>query len=212
MTSEAFAPQQQRSRRTLARLLQAAVDMLEEHGLGGATIPRVAAAAGVAPASVYRRFRDKDALYRAAFLAVLERSAEANRARLRAAPVAQRTLEQVAGDLVGAVVRQYRTNPGLLRALVRFLETDTDVAFRKAAVGYVAGNIRDLGDVLLTYRDRITHPNPERAVIFALLNVATVVEVRMLEQASVWDAVLPISEGEMEAELTRAFLAYLTTR
>jgi hypothetical protein len=78
-----------------------------------------------------------------------------------------------------------------------------------AGLGYVAANIRELGDVLLTFRDRIAHPNPERAVLLGLLSVATVIEVRSLEQPSMWAEVLPISDEEMQAELTRSFIAYL---
>src|SRR5271165_2982790 len=59
-----LAPQQDRSRESLRRLLQAATEVLEEKGLEGATIPRIAARAGLSPGAVYRRFRDKDALLR----------------------------------------------------------------------------------------------------------------------------------------------------
>jgi hypothetical protein len=34
------------------------IDILESHGLEGATIPRIAARAGVVPAGIYRRFKD----------------------------------------------------------------------------------------------------------------------------------------------------------
>lgn len=212
MTTDTLAPQQERSRQALARLLKATIETLEKHGLSGTTIPRVAAAAGMAPASVYRRFRDRDALYRAAFLAVLEQSAEAKRSALQPRSIKKRTLKGAAGELVAAIVRQYREHPGLLRALIRFVETDEDPAFRKKALGYVAANIRELGDVLLTFRDRIAHRDPERAVLFGLLSVATVIEVRSLEQPSMWAEVLPISDEEMQAELTRSFIAYLQCR
>jgi AcrR family transcriptional regulator len=41
--------------------------VLAKHGLEGATVSRIAAAAGLSPANVYRRFPDKDALMRAVF-------------------------------------------------------------------------------------------------------------------------------------------------
>ncbi len=66
--------------------------------------------------------------------------------------------------------------------------------------------------MLLTFRDRIAHRDPERAVLFGLLSVATVIEVRSLEQPSMWAEVLPISDEEMQAELTRSFIAYLQCR
>src|SRR5579863_7788210 len=65
---------QARSRDSLNRLLGAAVDVLDEHGLKGATIPRIAARANVSPGTVYRRFRDKDALLREVCLRMLEQN------------------------------------------------------------------------------------------------------------------------------------------
>jgi hypothetical protein len=53
MTEGFFLPQQQRSGETLARLITATLVTLEEHGLEGATISRIASVAKIAPASVY---------------------------------------------------------------------------------------------------------------------------------------------------------------
>lgn len=205
-------PQQQRSRETLSRLLTATIGMLEEYGLNGATIPRIADAAGVAPASVYRRFRDKDALYRAAFLQALETSAEATRKTMRIESFKDQTLEGVAGALVSAVLKQYRVSPGVIRALLRFVEDDTDKAFRKRTLTIISGNFERIIEVLLKFRAQITHPNPRRAVIFALLSMVTAVEVRTLEEVSLWRELLPISDKDLHRELTRSLLAYLQSR
>ena len=205
-------PQQQRSRETLSRLLAATIDMLEEYGLSGATIPRIADAAGVAPASVYRRFRDKDALYRAAFLQALETSAEATRKTMRIESFKDQTLEGVAGALVSAVLKQYRVSPGVIRALLRFVEDDTDKAFKKRTLAIISGNFERIIEVLLKFRAQIAHPNPRRAVIFALLSMVTAVEVRTLEEVSLWRELLPISDKELHRELTRSLLAYLQSR
>ncbi len=208
MKRDSLAPQQDRSRKTLARLLDATIAALERDGLKGTTIPRVAAAAGVASASVYRRFRDRSALLRAAFLHALEQSVQSE-GPFEPASISTRTLDVAVSGLVGAISRQYREHPGLLRALIRFVETDTDEAFRKKALGYVADSFLKAGDVLLLFRDRITHTNPERAVLFGLLTVGTILEVRALEEISMWHELLPISDEEMEAELTRSLLGYL---
>ena len=208
MKSDSLAPQQERSRKTLARLLNATVVTLESEGLKGTTIPRIAGAAGVAAASVYRRFRDRDALLRAAFLAALERSVHLE-GPFEPASINTGSLDEVATGLVAAISRQYREHPGLLRALIRFIETDTDEAFRKKVLGYVADSFLKAGDVLLMFRNRITHTNPERAVLFGLLTVGTILEVRALEEVSMWHELLPISDEEMQAELTRSLLGYL---
>ena len=48
------------------------VERLYEHWNEGATMPRVAARAGLSPGSVYRRFSNKDALMRAVILETRE--------------------------------------------------------------------------------------------------------------------------------------------
>jgi AcrR family transcriptional regulator len=209
MTSGFLAPQQQRSRETVARLLKATIETLEEYGLDGATIPRIAAAAGVAPASVYRRFRDRDALYRAALMDALERSAAASRKTVRLESFKDRTMEGVVSRLVAITIDQYRSQPGVMRALTRFIENDSDEDFRSRALAIVAGNFERIIEMLMAFRDQITHPHPRRAITFGLLTMATIIEVRALEQVSMWHELMPISDRQLQAEVTRSFLAYL---
>jgi AcrR family transcriptional regulator len=56
------APRQARSRATEARLLQALASLLAEADFESVTIQSIAARAGVAVGTVYRRFADKDAM------------------------------------------------------------------------------------------------------------------------------------------------------
>jgi AcrR family transcriptional regulator len=209
MTSGFVPPQQQRSRDSLARLLAATIETLETDGLEGATIPRIAVAAGIAPASVYRRFRDRDALYRAALMDALERSAEASRKTLRLESFADATLDGVVGQLVSITMQQYRTQPGLMRALTRFVERDSDDVFRASALAIVVGNFRRIIDMLLVFRDEMADPDPRRAITFALLTMATIIEVRALERVSMWHELMPLSDSDLHAEVTRTVLTYL---
>lgn len=206
---DVLAAQQQRSRKTLARLLSATIAMLDKHGLGGATIPRIAAAAGVAPASVYRRFKDRDALFRAAFLSVLEQGRDAAAKAIRPDSFKNPTLEGAVNGIVTIVLRQYREHPRLLTALVRYMEDDTDKRFKKKALALIAENFRRLIDLLLTFRSEIAHPDAERAVAFGLLSVASSIEMRALGEVSLWREILPESDQELHAEFTRILLAYL---
>ena len=52
--------QQKRSLRTESLLLAAAARVLDRDGLDAATVPHIAAEARLSPASIYRRFADKD--------------------------------------------------------------------------------------------------------------------------------------------------------
>src|SRR4051794_11152851 len=73
---KSLVPQQARTRESLRKLLKAASEVLGQHGIEGATIPRIAAHAGLTPGAVYRRFKDKDALLEAVLLGILERQNE----------------------------------------------------------------------------------------------------------------------------------------
>ena len=201
-------PKQQRSRETLERLLLAAIRVLDELGLDGAVIPRIAAAAGVAPASVYRRFADKDALLRAAFLHLLRRTNEGNRTRLSRL-LLHSTLDGTAKRLMSLIFEQYRSHPHLFRALVRFLEANSDQNFVREARSIVAENIQQVVNVLLTHRKKIRHASPERALQIAVLNAVSSIEAIALEPNSLWHTVLGASDAELSRELARGFVAYL---
>ena len=206
MTEGFLVPQQQRSRETLARLITATLATLEEHGLEGATIPRIAGMAKIAPASVYRRFRDRNALYRVALLNMLE--VPAQRVFLNEHS-GEKTLEAYVHRIVSLTLQQYRLRPGLMRALTRFVEVDSDEEFRTRALRSISTNYEFLAERLLAYRDRIPHPDPHRAIIFALLTMGTVIEVRALEQVSMWKELTHLDDEDFVTEVTRNFLGYL---
>ena len=164
---------QERSRRTLDRLLDAAEQVLAEHGLEGATVPAIARQAGLSVGVVYRRFRDKDALLRAVHDRFFERVAEANRSALdpeRWDGVPART---VATAVVRGIVRGHREYRGLLRALLLFAETHPDAAFRRRAAARSAEAFGQLGGLLLARRGELAHADPENAMGFGLLVVAS---------------------------------------
>jgi len=56
---------QDRSRRTMRRILDAAVRLFVAQGYEATTVARIAHEADIAPGSIYRRFSDKDALLKA---------------------------------------------------------------------------------------------------------------------------------------------------
>jgi AcrR family transcriptional regulator len=203
-------PLQARSRRTMERLLTATINLIEEKGLAGVTIPEVAATAGLSTGSIYRRFTDKDALIRTAFLQMLEEAQEANRATLPADRFEGRSLDEALHALARALVAQYRGRAGLLKALDQFLEVQADAAFRERAVGLIEANFRRAIDALLPFRDRIAAADPERAITFALLSAATVIEVHKLHDSPLWGRMLTLDDDALAAETARTMAAYLT--
>lgn len=201
---------QQRSRDTEERLLNAALSLLEEGGLDAAVIPRIAQLAQVAPASVYRRFADKSALLRAAFLSMLRNSHAATQEQ--AAQLIQRaglaeTLRQVAARLM----LQYRSHPQLLRALVRFLASDTDAGFVAEARAVIQQNTALMVDLLMEHRAQVRHAPKRAALHFAVTGMACTIESFALDRESLWHADATMTDADMVARVAHSAFAYLVT-
>ena len=200
-------PRQKRSQETLDSLLNATIRVLDDDGLDAATIPRIAGLAGVAPASVYRRFVNKDALIRAALLSMLHGS----RSEALVVPDGE-TLPDTARRLMRLLFQQYRQHPRLLRALSRYLDADGDAQFIAEARAAVAGNLALLAGPLLAHREQIGHADPEAALRFALLQALTSIEAIALEPYSLWHIALAGTDEELGERFAEAFVAYLAKR
>ena len=201
-------PRQERSRRTLSRLLAATIWMLDEYGLEGATIPHIARMAEVAPATVYRRFKNKQALLRAAFLHMLERSNEANREHL-ANMLAHGSLERAARKLIDLMFMQLRKHPGLMQALEQFLENDDDPAFVEAAQALLADNLDQVIEAMLAHRMEILHPDPEHALRIATLMANASIGAMAFKPRSQWSTLQPTTDEALAQTFAGAFVAYL---
>jgi len=201
-------PQQNRSRATAQRLLVATIRVIDQSGLDAATVPGIAAVAKVAPASVYRRYANKDALIRAAFLYALEQSHETNRQVLKGL-LLKETLEATAKQLMALLLQQYRQHPVLFRSLSRYIDTTDDREFIRRARSIVAANAEEVITVLLHHRDEVAHAKPELALRFALLHATCSIEVYALDANSLWHEYDEFSGDKLIAETARSFLAYL---
>jgi AcrR family transcriptional regulator len=210
MTSEnSFrVPRQDRSRATAERLLNATIGILDESGLEGAVIPRIAVAAGVAPASVYRRFADKNALLRAAFLHALTQSNEANRQQLEARLLGD-SLAASARNLITMVFEQYQQHPHFLRALSRFIDSDTDQEFVRQARAILRANVDLVVELMLKHRKEIVHALPEPALRYVVLNMGCSIEVFALDPNSLWHVEPAMSCEELKDSLVHSFVTHL---
>lgn len=203
------APQQERSRQTLEKLIAATLAVIEAKGLAGVTIPEIAATAGLSTGSVYRRFTDKEMMIRSAFLQLLEGWQALNQANLPPDRFKGLALRDVLQALGRALVAQYRGRTGLLKALDQFLEVQTDEAFQRRALDLIEENMRRVIEALLPFRDRIAASDPERAITFALLAATTVIEVHKLHNPQLWRRMLPLDDEALAAEAARTMEAYL---
>lgn len=201
---------QQRSRDTEERLLNAALQLLEEEGLDAALIPRIAELAQVAPASVYRRFADKSALLRAAFLKVLRSSNESNQAQA-AQKISRTSLAESLGQMATQLLEQYRAYPHLLRALMRFMESDSDTGFVQDAREIMRMNVELMVDLLMRHRTEVRHTPKRSAVHFAVTGMACTIQSYTLDQESLWHGAAAMTDEEMAVRAAHCAYAYLAT-
>jgi AcrR family transcriptional regulator len=199
---QTLAPQQERSRESLRKLMKAAAEVLGHHGVEGTTIPRIAHHAGLTPGAVYRRFHDKDALLETVILGIMQRQNERIRVLLTPAMASQIPLSLFAEQLINSMLISYRASAGLLRGIRQFVQARTNTAFYRKVVDLEFRSYRYLVELFL---------NPKRAVSFALMMLSSsLIELILMDHdLSNWQQVIPKSHQSLKGELLRAFLSYL---
>jgi AcrR family transcriptional regulator len=202
---------QARSRDSLARLLRATIEVLDKDGLDSATIPRIAARAGVSPGTVYRRFSDKDALMREVCVRVLEGNYKATSELFAPERWKDNSLAEIAGPVIQMTLKGHRTHRGLVRAILFFTQQHPDAAFVRKCDEMEWKTFDSLAALLLTRRREIRHPDPESAVKFAIMSVAFVAQGALVlpHKPADLNRLLPGIDARLEQELPRMFLRYL---
>lgn len=211
MATRSLVPQQARSRESLRRLLKATIEVLGQHGVDGATIPRIAQHAGLSPGAIYRRFADKDALLETAILHVLERQEEQLHTAMSLETTRQIPLPVFTEQIVGSMLRSSRFYAGMLRAAKRFVETRRHTPFYRKADKLERRAFDRLVELFLVHRKEVRHPDPKAAVSFALMTLLCTVRelIVITPELRDWRGVIPKDDEQLKRELTRTFLAYL---
>jgi AcrR family transcriptional regulator len=204
-------PQQERSRESLRRLLQAAAEVLGQHGLAGATIPRIAKHAGLTPGAVYRRFKNKDVLLETMILRLLEDQDAALQQSITLEMAAEIPFTVLAEQLINGMLVSYRSKAGLLRAVRQFAQDRHGTPFWKK-VTKLEVRTMDYGvNLLVKSRGEIKHPDPRAAIGLAVvMTVGALWELVVNPpDPKLWKGLIPNDDQALKRELTRSFLSYL---
>jgi AcrR family transcriptional regulator len=206
-----LAPQQERSRESLRKLQKATAEVLGQHGVEGATIPRIAQHAGMTPGAIYRRFHDKEALLEDSILGMLERQQERARTGMTPEAVAQIPLPVFTEQIINGMVLGYRLNASLLRAIRIFVQGRANTPFWKKACKLEVRSFEHVVDLFLAHRKEIRHPDPRAAVSMGLMMViSTLFEIVVMPlDLGPLKEFLPKDDLGLRRELKRAFLSYL---
>ena len=206
-------PRQARSRETLRRLLDAAEAVMIKHGVEGTTLPRIARHARVAPATVYRRFKNKDALMRAVFRRFNERSSGAVREQFDADRLRGIGIVPFATHVVQGMVQGFRANAALSRAAVLYAEKNPKVDFIRKSAESEGQSFQRMVDTFMLWRDEIRQPDPEQAIRLGFLVVASILrDLVIFDRMRLMVSVIPVDDELLKRELPRVFLACLGVR
>ena len=167
---------QERSERTRERLLDAAEGEIRDKGYSDASVVEIARRAGCSVGTVYRRFRDKAAL----FHALDERWGDAFRATMEDAVAAERwdgaqILEILTGYLEFSL-GQGREHAELHRAATNMASRDARFAERQRKLA--AELHTRLRALLIERRDEIGHADPPGAIEFVLEQLRSMLTAR----------------------------------
>lgn len=199
-------PKQARSQQTLEKILDAAQALAAEKGFEDAPVAEIVRRAGSSVGAFYARFRDKDALLHALYDRYLEQAMATTDAALDPDRWEGATIPEVLSAVVRFLVEIFREQGGLIRAFVVRNHTDPEFAAREARLSHYVSE--RLGRLLLARAHEIRHPDPRRAAAFGLTQVFSTLESAMLF-GELRSGDLALSDDELAAELTLAYLAYL---
>jgi AcrR family transcriptional regulator len=134
-------PSQLRGRRTIDRLLSAALEVYAEHGLEGFTMSAVIAASGISNGSVYHHFGDFDGLAAALYSRCLGELLDTMIAALQGTPDAR--------DGIRALVESYLRFTEQHRPAAHFIHASSYASFLPAYAAAVAAAKAPKIDALL---------------------------------------------------------------
>jgi AcrR family transcriptional regulator len=197
---------QERSQRTLERLLDAAEVVIRDKGFADAAVVDIARQAGCSVGTFYRRFRDKQGLLHA----LDERFAEEFRATMEDAVSPQRwegaPIAEILAGYLEFSLEQGRERAAVQRAALVMSARDAAFAERQARL---ARDLHErLRDLLWERRDEIGHEEPAVAIEFALEQLRTLLLAR-LNLSPLDSSLLSVSDAEFVSEALSSVCAYL---
>lgn len=198
-------PQQDRSRRTLERIEQAALELIEERGVEATTVQDIVRRARSSVGSFYARFPSKEDLLVHLESRVWARARDRFDEALEEWEVEDLSLTALVEPLVELVLRSVREDARRRRTLDLRNGTGDRGAGVRAFHAYILARLRPL---LLARESEILHPIPERAVDLGF--AAVVGAIRVLEEGTLEEgARAGLSDESVIHEMARLYRSYL---
>jgi len=204
-------PKQDRSRLTMDRIATAALELMGEVGVEGATVAAIVTRAGASVGSFYARFPGKEDLIRYLQERVWTDARERWDEALSAEAWEGLPITSVVEGVVGLLLRSLKADYQRRRALGWNRAMDSSGA--ELALSFHEHLLSTVTPLLLARREEISHAEPEaaipfgyRAVVGAIREFLSLEEARALAPEKV--GVL-LQEDDLGRELARLWNAYL---
>ena len=199
-------PRQVRTQESLERLLDAAEALLTEKRFEDVHVSEIAKRAGSSVAAFYRRFEDKEALLHALHERLCEQALATADDALAPARWEGAGIREVLGTIVDFLIRVLEARETLDLAV--YQRGLTDAAFRERSMRISRHVMEGVSKLLLARRAEIGHPDPARAVAFAMTQVSSLL-VHTFTAGYRDLALVRMSDAEIAGELVESCLAYL---
>ncbi len=199
-------PLQERTRRAWQRILDAGLELLEDHGFDGVTIAALCKRAQVTPPTIYARAASKEALLLALYEHALERISLSDTLDPSDPHWAELETERVIPEAVEVVSRIWLENAALMRALVKRSGVDVETFRRGSSVSIDLA--RRFRVVLLARADVVRGADAEERVD-ACFRIVYSAMVQRVMFGDGFESDLPLSDERLQAALTVMVAAYL---
>ena len=202
-------PRQARTQESLERLLDAAEALLRDKRFEDVHVSEVARRAGTSVASFYRRFKDKYALLHALHERLCEEAFATADDALAPERWAGKSIREILETVVPFLIAVLEEREALDHAV--YERGLSDEAMRERSNRLLRYVMEGLSELMLARPAEITHPDPERAVSFALVQMVSLlvhtytVGIRDIE-------LVRSSDTQVAAQLVDSCLAYLRVR
>jgi len=202
-------PVQERARDSVERFARAAETLLREKPFEAIGVQELARLAGKTTGAFYARFSSKDGLLPYLYDRYDRNLESLVRRRLGGVDWAALPFERAVSTLVGVLIGLYAERRWFLRAMALFVRRfpealPADLEERRRRVMELEA------EALRPHRARIAHEDPDAAIRFGVFMISAVAREKLLFGDAPHARVTSVTSAQLEQELSRALLGYLT--
>ena len=202
-------PLQERSAKTLERIVEATEDLLRTKSFEQVTIRDIVERAKCPIASFYARFKSKDDLLPHLYERYNARVGPEIFAQMDGIDFAQLDLPTAVDLCVDLIVRSYSRDKWLMREIALFARRNPGAISADMRQSR-AGLHTKAAEVFAAFDNQIKHKNPVRAAEVGIFLVASIARETILFGAAPHASATRLSEKALRATLVHTFISFLT--